>query len=199
MQLLQITTTPMKYELVIEPARLEYQQDFMPRAKVETTDSELKIRTSPTVLRLDTYEARRSLGFATAGDRIRHAAQKGRSSIREYTTEAKEMGKEMSNIHEDVTIAQIIRQKMLEQPEMYTAFLPSAGAEISWEPGSISLNYRPQQTDYDWQIKDNSLVDIPGSISVKIVEFAKVNIEYLGSPMYIPPSADPNYEEPMVG
>mgnify|MGYP000920170298 FL=1 len=199
MQLLQITTTPMKYELVIEPARLEYQQDFMPRAKVETTDSELKIRTSPTVLRLDTYEARRSLGFATAGDRIRQAAQKGRSSIREYTTEAKEMGKEMSNIHEDVTIAQIIRQKMLEQPEMYTAFLPSAGAEISWEPGSISLNYRPQQTDYDWQIKDNPLVYIPGSIRVKIVEFAKVNIEYLGSPMYIPPSADPNYEEPMVG
>lgn len=199
MQLLQITTTPMKYELVIEPARLEYQQDFMPRAKVETTDSELKIRTSPTVLRLDTYEARRSLGFATVGDRIRQAAQKGGSSIRKYTTEAKEMGKEMSNIHEDVTIAQIIRQKMLEQPEMYTAFLPSAGAEISWEPGSISLNYRPQQTDYDWQIKDNPLVYIPGSIRVKIVEFAKVNIEYLGSPMYIPPSADPNYEEPMVG
>ncbi len=195
MQLLKITTTPMKYELETTPARLEYKQDFLPHANTHTTPSELKIKTKPAELRLDTYEARKSLGFATIRDRVRMAAEKSLSIFAQNIRRTVEEGKQMAKIEDGVTIGQIIRDKMLQQPQIYTAFLPSTGADISWEPPHISVENTAGSVEFDWQIEPLKLQYIPGSVEMRIIEYAHVDIEYLGSPMYIPPSADPNYEE----
>ena len=36
---------------------------------------------------------------------------------------------------------------------------------------------------------------IPGKFSIEILQYPKVSVEWLGSPTYVPPSADPNYVE----
>lgn len=201
MQLLQITVTPMQYELEIEQARLEYKQDFLPRANVQTTPGQFEIQTKPAQVRLDTYNARRSIGFARVGDRISEAAQKGSKHLAQYTRENVDMGKQMANIEDGVTIGQLIRQKMIDggRSQSYTAFLPSQGPGISWEPPNIRMGYEPGNTNYDWKIKSNVLSYVPGSVRVRITQFASVDVEYLGSPMYFPPSAAPNYEEKSAG
>jgi len=84
---------------------------------------------------------------------------------------------------------------MLEQPMLYTTVLPSTGAEISCEPAQLDINYNPGDVSADWQIKDTSYVFQPGSFHMKIVEYPDTDIEYLGGPLYVPPSADPNYEK----
>lgn len=198
-QLLQITVTPVKYELEIEHARLEYKQDFQPRAEVQTTPSELKIQTTDTTLRLDTYNARKSLGFRNAGDLIGENADHGKKALETYVNDTVEMGNQMARIEDGVTIRDIVSRKMLEQPEMYTAFLPSSGADISWEPGNIQTNYQPANSSYDWNIQSNSMSYVPGSVRLRIVERADITIEYVGGPLYFPPSAAPDYEEPTVG
>ena len=33
----------------------------------------------------------------------------------------------------------------------------------------------------------------PGDIELIIKEYARVELNYIGSPVYVPPSADPNY------
>jgi len=195
MQLLQITSTPMRYELQVENAKLEYQQDVTPSAKVETTPSELTIHSKSVEVRIDTYQARKSLGILKIGDSIKQCAQKGMEHINDQTREYVEIGKAMGNIQDGTTIGDIVRQKMLQQPEMYTAFLPSGGADISWSPAELDVNYRPGDVNYDWQIKDTDYNYRAGSVHMKIVEYAHVDIEYLGGPMYVPPSADPEYEE----
>ncbi|WP_099205324.1 DUF6470 family protein [Scatolibacter rhodanostii] len=191
MQLLKITTNPMKYELEITPAKLEYQQNFIPRADVETTASQLKIRTEPGELRLDSYEARKSLGIVTVGDQIRSAAERSQQIFAQNIRSTIKAGQQMANIEDGVTISQIIRQKMLEQPQTYTAFLPSAGVDITWKPNEMEMNYTPGETNYNWEIKSPEFQYIPGSVKMRITEYASVDVEYLGSPMYVPPSADP--------
>lgn len=199
--LLEITTTPTKYELQIEHARLEYNQEFIPRAKVETTQPEVRIQTKPTELRLDTYEARRSLGFAKVADIVQDGTEKCQKNFEQYVQTTVQEGKQMAAIEEGMTINQIISQRMLNrsQLETYTAFLPSTGAAISWEPGQIRLDAHKGELNYDWQIKSNILSYVPGSVRMKILERGGVDIEYVGSPIYIPKSADPNYEEPVAG
>ena len=198
MQLLQITTTPMKYELEIEHAKLEHQQEFMSEAKMTTTAPKLSIQSSNAEVQIDTYEARKSLGLQRIGDFIDMEAQNGKDSINQKTREYVEIGKEMSNIHENATIPSIYQQKMLSEAtsgSLYTAFLPSSGADISWKPAEISMSYDAGDISTDWQIAQNTMSYVPGSVRMKILEYADVNIEYLGGPMYVPPSADPNYVE----
>lgn len=196
MQLLQIKSSPMKYELEVENAKLEYQQNGTPSARVETVPSELTMQSKNTQVQIDTYEARKSLGLIRIGDSIEKNAQESMAHINSQTKEYVEIGKAMGNIQDGTTIADIYRQKMLQQPELYTAFLPSGGADISWSPAQLDVKYQPGDVNYDWQIKDTTYNYQPGSVRMKIVEYAHVDIEYLGGPMYVPPSADPNYEEP---
>lgn len=196
MQLLHITSTPMKYELEVENAKLEYQQDVTPYAKVDTVPSELTMQSKNTEVRIDTYEARKSLGIIRIGDSIEKIAKEGMAHINSQTKEYVEIGKAMGNIQDGTTIADIYRQKMLQQPELYTAFLPSGGADISWSPAQLDVKYQPGDVNYDWQVKDTTYNYLPGSVRMKIVEYAHVDIEYLGGPMYVPPSADPDFEEP---
>lgn len=199
MQLLQITVTPTRYELEIERAKLEYKQDFQPGASVQTTPPELKINTENGVMRLDTYEARKSLGFATIGDRIKTGAENGKRAILETMRERADMGNQMSNIHEGVTIGDIVKQKMQQTTPTQTVFIPSSGASMSYEPSEIRMSYQKGKTDYDWDIKRNSMSYVPGSVKLKIIEKGGIDVEYMGSPIYFPRSADPNYKEPAAG
>lgn len=188
----------MKYELEIEHAKLEHQQEFMSEAKMTTTAPKLSIQSSNAEVQIDTYEARKSLGLQRIGDFIDMEAQNGKDSINQKTREYVEIGKEMSNIHENATIPSIYQQKMLSEAtsgSLYTAFLPSSGADISWKPAEISMSYDAGDISTDWQIAQNTMSYVPGSVRMKILEYADVNIEYLGGPMYVPPSADPNYVE----
>lgn len=198
MQLLQITTTPMKYELEIENAKLEHNQDFQPKADITTEKPRLQVHSRNAEVQIDTYEARKSIGLQRVGDLIASEAQRGENHINQKTREYVEIGKEMSKIHEGATVSSIYTQKMLSeaQTSTYTVFLPSTGADISWKPAELSMSYDPGSVNMDWEITQNMMNYVPGSVRMKILEYADINIEYLGGPMYVPPSADPAYTEP---
>lgn len=200
MQLLRITTNPMKYDLEIERPKLEYKQDLIPSANMESHSAKLKIdKIENTKVNIDTYEARKSLGRMKVGDLIEKSAQKVDKHIKELTREYVEIGKAMSNIQNPVSISEIFKSKMLEQPQLYTAYLPSVGADLSWSPAQLLMRFEEGETKTDWQINENKFSFIPGSIHLNISEYASVNIEYLGGPMYVPPSASPDYEETIEG
>lgn len=38
-------------------------------------------------------------------------------------------------------------------------------------------------------------VYVPGELNINVEQYPKVEIEYVGEPMYVPPSASPEYEE----
>ncbi len=197
MQLLNITATPTKYELKIEPARLELSNpDKIPEAKLSFSPLELKIDSKNTTVRLDTYQARKSLGYMNIDDTIRANAENSVQQFNRNVRETVEFGQQVARIEDDVTIRDVVQQKMLEQPQLYTMFLPSGGVEISWEPNELNVKFTPGDVEMEWDRPQMELTYVPGSIRLEILEFAKVEIEYLGSPIYIPKSADPNYVPP---
>ena len=40
-----------------------------------------------------------------------------------------------------------------------------------------------------------SPVYVPGELAINVEQYPKVEIEYVGEPLYVPPSANPSYEE----
>lgn len=195
--LLEITSTPAKYELEIAHARLEYQSDFTPDVNISSEPAKVNIHTKDTKVRIDTYEARKSLGLYNSDDQARNAAEIGRASIAEKTRNYVEIGRQMAKIENGATIPQIMNQKMLEQPQLYTAFLPKGGARISWDPPEINVNVDKGSMELDWENVKNTMNYIPGYARVKIIQRASIEIKYIGDPLYVPPSANPNYEDPL--
>ena len=188
-QLLQISHIPVKWELEIENARLEYEQDFIPKAKVQNKPASMGIRTRNSEVQIDTYKARASMGNTNSMDTYKINADKGMANIQKYTGDHRDMGFMMSMINDGVTIADIFAQKLLDgtQPTLYMAFLPSTGAEISWIPSQIQLDYNEGQLSFDWAEMRNSMNYVPGSVRMLILEFPKVEIKYTGDPLYFPP------------
>lgn len=198
MQLLQINVTPVKYELQIEHAKLELDQEFHPQSNTTTTPSKIQVKSTPTMVQLDTYEARHSIGFAKVGDLISQASDKGKAALTNYIKNTIETGTAIGKIEDGVTINQIFRQKLLESPGTYTAFLPSHGADISWQPGSLDINFTKGSLRNDWQTSKASMNYIPGDVSMQIIQYGNVQIEYIGGPLYVPPSAAPDYQKSSV-
>lgn len=196
-QLLQITSTPIEYQLKIEPARLEFNQADNPKGDLSQQNVRLNLNSQNTQVRLDTMDMRRTLGFQTSMDRAYAGAQKGRSNFQKFLAEQTQTANALANGAPNGTkIADVVRQRMLEQPQSYTAFLPSTGPDISWVPAELNINYQPGGVEMDWQTMRNVMEYVPGKYHMEIVQYPKVEVEYLGEPQYIPRSSDPNYVEP---
>lgn len=197
-QLLKITSTPIKFEYNVEPAKLEMRgRPLIPFAEVKTTQPQQKIHTENTKVNIDTYQARKSLGMYHTADAIKIESQKGIQNALKATGDAARLGWQISKNHQDgVNIAQLVQQKMMEQPDMVMKFLPEGGAELSWSPAVCDLSYQKGNVQHQWERPNMQYEYIPGKISMDIVQYPSVQIEYVGEPQYVPPSSAPNYEEP---
>lgn len=194
-QLLEITTIPIKWELEVEHARLEMQNNWVPDMDTTRTPGRLNIDTQNISLRLDTSAARESLGRLSGPALVRQAAAQGRRQVLDGMGQTARDGTALARVEDGVTIAQLVRQKLMEQPGSYTMFLPSAGPEISWDPARLDLEYQTGSVNTQWEQMRNVLNYVPGSVRFKILQHPRVEIRYLGKPFYFPPSASPDYAE----
>ena len=49
--------------------------------------------------------------------------------------------------------------------------------------------------EFNPQVMPQSAVYVPGELAINVEQYPKVEIEYVGEPLYVPPSANPSYEE----
>lgn len=196
-QLIKITSVAMKYEYDIQPAKLEMRSEpQIPLAQVMTTQPQLRVHTENTSVNIDTYQARASLGQYNLRDFAAAQAQRGRQQVLNATAQAAQLGWDISdNYQKGVSISQLVGQRMMQQPQMVMCFLPQGGAQLSWNPAVCDVSYQPGTVQYQWQQPHTSYEYTPAKIDMKILQYPSVQVEYLGSPNYVPPSAAPDYEE----
>ena len=190
-QLLRITSTPIKYELEVEHPKLEIKREN-PSASVDTKPAKLTITNmKDTSVNISTYQARKSLGIMDFADFTAQNAAESQQALTKQIGEYVQIGNQASQIQDGVTVGDIYRSKMMDSTnyQLYTAYLPSGGADLTWNPAQLDMNYQPGDVSVDWDVSANEFNFIPGSIRMKVTQLASVNIEYLGGPLYFPPSA----------
>ena len=193
-QLIRITTVPIQYELKVNNARLEYS-----RAKAELeisrNDGGLSIKSRPVKLHLDSSEARNSVVPTTARS-VAQTAQAGKEAAYSATAQLVQEGKLLlkADIGQDV-IGQIMQQRTAPATgEFQLGFTPSAPVDINYEAADLTINYEMDKLNFDLKVANGNFEFIPGNIEMSITQHPDVVIEYIGGPLYVPPSADPNYE-----
>ncbi len=189
-QLIKITTIPISYELKINDARLE-RHNGTAEVEISRNKGGMQIKSRPIQIRLDTYEARNSV-VPTTKTAIYEAAEKGRTAAYEAAAQYAQEGKLMlqTQIGEGAqTIDRILADRTaMPTGQFQMGFIPTTGPEIDWIPPSLSIEYQMDKLNFDLRMDKGNVEFIPGSIEMIISQYPEVNIEYIGDPIYVPPS-----------
>lgn len=193
-QLINITTVPIQYELKIQNARLQY-KNATAEVEISRDKGGMRIKSRPVKLNIDSFEARNSVTPTTARS-VAQTAQKGNQAAYEATAQLAQEGQLMlkAKIGEDV-LGQIFANRN-QQPtgEFELGFTPSEPVDINYEAGDLIINYQMDKLNFDLKVANGNFEFIPGDIELSITQHPEVRIEYVGGPIYVPPSADPNFE-----
>ena len=193
--LIEITTVPIEIEMKVTDAKLEYARGTAD-LEISRNDGGLQIKSRPIRLNMDTFEARNSIVPTTATS-ISQAADRGTQASYEATAAYARQGKLLLNakVGED-TISQIAAQRQAEtvKTNVGIQFLPTVGADLNWDTGDMQIRFEMDKLNFDWRMNHPSFEFTPGDIQFSVTQMPDVQIKYVGGPLYVPPSADPNYE-----
>lgn len=189
-QLLSIRTTPIAVEILIDNAKVKY-NSRLPKVEVSRQEGGLQMKADPIKINIDTFEMRQSIGLKSNTTLINEAAQKGIKIAYQAIAKYAQEGNELAD-PSGMSIAQIAASKLSSQVETALDFLPKDGPDISWDGGKLSIHYQMDELNMDWDTTGLTNFEfIPGKIEFDVKQLPKVEIEYLGGPIYVPPSADP--------
>ncbi len=184
--LLKITTIPMEYEMKIQKARLEY-SSTKSGLVINRSKGGLTMENRPINLSLDTFQARNSV-CPTTMESVRQSAEKGTAAALEATAA---YAKESAMLLKIPNALDQIFSQRAQQPtgEFGLRFIPTTGPDIEWSDPDLSMQYQTDKLSFDIKVANGNFEFIPGNIEMSITQMPDVNIEYIGSPLYVPPSA----------
>ena len=191
--LIEITTVPIQIEMKTTNAKLEYARGT---AEMEITRDKggLSIKSRPIRVNIDTFEARNSV-TPTLARSLQQNAQKGQHAAYQATATYAKQGKLMmeTKLGEEM-ITKFAQSAMVDTRQEVLGFLPEVGPEITWDVGEMNIRYEMDKLNFDWKFGKGDFEFTPGDIEFTVTQRPEVVIKYVGGPIYVPPSADPNYE-----
>lgn len=191
-RLIEIKTVPIELEMKVNHARLDYKRSTVD-LEISRNQGGLQIRSKPIKVNIDTFEARNSVS-PTAMRSIEQAAQRGQQKVYDTTATYARRG---DLLLEAKIGEQLISQFAMESQQVNTDFamkwLPTTGPDISWDGGELNIRYEMDKLNFDWRMDKGNVEFIPGNIEFTVTQQPDVIIKYIGGPVYVPPSADPDY------
>ncbi len=197
--LLSITTIPIKVEMNIRRGELTNPKINNPdkalKMNIKTEQGDLQIHSEPPKIKIDTYAARSSMGYGNYNnsDFVKRNANDGISVAFEATAKIVNEGDQLVR---GVSPAEIAAQNNKAGQTIQTImdFLPKEGADVTFEDGVLNINYDAGDVNIDWENAGIVPLEfIPGKVEFTMTQRNRVEIEYLGDPIYVPPQSDPNY------
>jgi len=192
--LLEIRNIPISIEYKTSKAHYEIVNTL---ASVEITHSKsgLEMQMKPIRLNFDTIEASNSIGITSVIKSVGDFSKKGLKATYDATASYAEEGNMMLNISVmGRPITEIALNKFNSDVSFNLGLNQTVGNEISWEPTELKIKYELDKFNLDWKINRPEFKFIPGNIEFIIKEYPRLEINYVGKPIYVPPSGDPDYK-----
>ena len=193
--LIEIKTVPIEIEMKTTNATWEYRRGTA-EMEIRREKGGLKINSRPIRVQMDTFEARNSVS-PTPMRSVEQSAQRGRQAAYEASAAYARHGKLLLNakVGEDV-VTQIATEPQQEAMNVTVNldFLPKGGVEMDWQAGEMQIRYEMDKLNFDWKVDNASFEFVPADIEISVAQMPDVIIKYVGGPLYVPPSADPDYQ-----
>jgi len=191
--LIEIKSVPIEIEMKVSHARLEYSRGTAD-LEISRDEGGMSIRARPIRLNIDTFESRNSVVPTTARS-VQQTAEKGQQAAYEATATYAQQGQLLlsAKIGQEL-ITQFAKDAQQVPTNVGIDFIPKTGPEITWDPGELNIRFEMDKLNFDWRMQQPQFEFIPGDIEISVTQQPDVVIEYIGGPLYVPPSSDPNYK-----
>jgi hypothetical protein len=200
--LLNIRTVPIELEFKTTRAALRPNELPQPRADVTRSQGKRDIRQTPGRLNIDSTDAKASIGIKPTQRSVSEFAENSRAEARNATRETAEGGSNFldrlasANGNPIIDVA-LSKLQLNRTREFVLDFIPSVAPQIEYTPGNVSFDFTMDRLEYNWNVNSRPQFDfVPGGVEFTVVQHPQVIIEYMGGPIYVPRSADPNYQPP---
>lgn len=194
-QLIEITNVPIQLEMKTSYAKLEYSRGSVD-LEVSRDEGGLNIKSRPIQLKLDTFEMKSSI-VPTAMQSMQQSAQNGRQAAYEATATYAQQGELLlkAKVGQEL-VTQFAADALTKDVKQNVGlkFLPSTGPDMEWDPGELNIRIDMDKLKFNWQLNQNRFKFTPGDIEITVKQQPDVIIKYIGGPLYVPPSTDPNYQ-----
>lgn len=187
-QLIELQIVPGKYEMRRTEPKIEYVNADVSHTINRVEGDGLKIQTSPTRMKVDTFEARNSIRPDNMMEVLKEASQKGRQKATSGTSTYASRGQMLLKVKKgEELISQFARQDTYKDVKMNIGidFIPKGGADISWDPGEINTRFEMDKLEFDWKMTEQELRFTPGSIRIEMTQRPDVIVKYVGGFHYV--------------
>lgn len=164
-QLIEIKTVPIKIEMKVSAAKLEYTRASADSEHIRNKGGSA-VKSRPLRLDRDTFEMRHPI-VPNSTRSIGQRAQKGRQAA---------CGAPAADTRRGELLLKAMVGEGVPAPYSRTTLSPDRDAQPE-------LTFLPSQFKFT-----------PGDIEFSVKQQPDVIIKYIGGPLYVPPSADPNYK-----
>ncbi len=190
-QLIKITTVPIEYELKINNARVQ-RRNGSAELEISKTEGGMTIKSRPLKLSIDTFEMRNSISPSPARS-VAQLPSKGTMASYEASAQFANEGKILLNakLDEKIEAFRTISQQHTQNPSGMgnVDFIPKGNVEFETTKPEVEIEYVMDKLNFDAKIDNGNIEFIPGSIELNIIQQGDIIIEYVGEPIYVPPSA----------
>lgn len=193
--LIEITSVPIEIEMKVSHAKLEYTRATAD-LEISRQEGGLRIKSRPIRLNMDTFESRNSV-HPSVSTAVKDNAGQGKQAAYAATAAYAQQGQLLLQAKVDSQVAAQFsyNPNPTQVPtNVGIDFIPSVAPEMEWDPGVMNIRFEMDKLNFDWRINQQQFEFIPGDIEISVTQQPDVIIKYVGGPLYVPPSSDPNYE-----
>lgn len=195
--LLKISTIPIKIEAQTRRATLQQNPQPQPSYNLTRSRGTQSIQTTPARVLIDQTDARANSGLKTNPRLVSEYAQRGSQSASEAMRNYNQQGDAMiESVGKGSPIVDAaVNRAMQPLGSGGTDYGPPQPPEIQVEPATISFDYQMDSLTFDWNINTKPQLEyVPAEIEYSVKQYPDVVIEYVGEPIYVPASSNPNYQ-----
>ncbi len=190
--LLEISTTPARYEYEVMRAKLQINQE-KPRVDRKVSRATLNMKRQAGRFEMNTVRRRSDMGQKEIVDRARYEANRGEQAATAAIGNYVDLGNQTAAQNKGGNIPDALWSQAVQHNKGDLVLMPLSPIDIQYIPASLKADFMPGEMSANWNVGKARLDFVPGSFSMNITQYASVNIEFIGGFIYAPPSADPNF------
>ena len=209
--LIEIQTVPIEIKMTTKHATMEYTRGTAEMEISRSDSGGTDVRTRAIKVQMDKFEPRagaraprmpqntqnqvqpaqnRQTAYAVTGTTARHGEILVNAKVGQDVLGQFGMGDTMRDVPEALQT-----QAQGQQPQASAYEDPSGqGGDYELEEASMEIRYEMDKMNFDWKLEQGEFKFTPGDIEFSVEQRPDVVIKYIGGPIYVPPSADPDYE-----
>ena len=184
--LIEIKTVPIEIEMKISHAELKHAQGTAD-LEIRKKPNGMQVRSKSIQINMDSFQSHDVV--------LPHVTSVSNSSANQSSTyQATASYNQHSN---ELLMNAKINQELLPKfsQQHIEIASESAPSPVQDSPeAQMNIRFEMEKLNYDMRINSQELEFTPGDIEFTVAQRPEVIITYTGGPLYVPPSADPDYE-----